>query len=119
MSRSDGQSEARSPVFKSPSKLGTYLSTHHYRRIERDKYQPLHWLKSQLSLKLQNECVSAKANGDEQFIQTRRMPNSPSQMIPDMFDWRQIWGLGRQGKVVTVRRQSCDTLAVGGQALPC
>ncbi|GFV66696.1 hypothetical protein TNCV_2595161 [Trichonephila clavipes] len=28
MSRSDGQSEARPPVFKSPSKLGTPLSTH-------------------------------------------------------------------------------------------
>ncbi|GFV63262.1 uncharacterized protein TNCV_1732021 [Trichonephila clavipes] len=28
MSRSGGQSEARPPVFKSPSKLGTHLSTH-------------------------------------------------------------------------------------------
>ncbi|GFW97378.1 hypothetical protein TNCV_4990551 [Trichonephila clavipes] len=28
MSRSSGQSEARSRVFKSPSKLGTHLSTH-------------------------------------------------------------------------------------------
>ncbi|GFX18232.1 hypothetical protein TNCV_4305341 [Trichonephila clavipes] len=28
MSRSDGQSEVRPPVFKSPSKLGTHLSTH-------------------------------------------------------------------------------------------
>ncbi|GFT22464.1 hypothetical protein TNCV_3274291 [Trichonephila clavipes] len=28
MSRSDGQSEAEPPVFKSPSKLGTHLSTH-------------------------------------------------------------------------------------------
>ncbi|GFV78580.1 hypothetical protein TNCV_1888861 [Trichonephila clavipes] len=28
MSRSGGHSEARPPVFKSPSKLGTHLSTH-------------------------------------------------------------------------------------------
>ncbi|GFU63637.1 hypothetical protein TNCV_4588421 [Trichonephila clavipes] len=28
MCRSGGQSEARPPVFKSPSKLGTHLSTH-------------------------------------------------------------------------------------------
>ncbi|GFX80710.1 hypothetical protein TNCV_758171 [Trichonephila clavipes] len=28
MSQSGGQSEARPPVFKSPSKLGTHLSTH-------------------------------------------------------------------------------------------
>ncbi|GFW83416.1 hypothetical protein TNCV_2545141 [Trichonephila clavipes] len=28
MSRSSGQSEARPPAFKSPSKLGTHLSTH-------------------------------------------------------------------------------------------
>ncbi|GFV25673.1 hypothetical protein TNCV_3851571 [Trichonephila clavipes] len=28
MSRSGGQSEARPPVFKSPRKLGTHLSTH-------------------------------------------------------------------------------------------
>ncbi|GFX02899.1 hypothetical protein TNCV_4438811 [Trichonephila clavipes] len=26
------------------------------------------------------------------------MPNSPSQMIPDMLDWRKIWGLGRPRK---------------------
>ncbi|GFV22466.1 hypothetical protein TNCV_2839221 [Trichonephila clavipes] len=34
MSRSDGQSEVRPPVFKSPSKLGTHLSTQ-CRRDER------------------------------------------------------------------------------------
>ncbi|GFX03415.1 hypothetical protein TNCV_4634271 [Trichonephila clavipes] len=28
MSRSGGQSEVRHPVFKSPNKLGTHLSTH-------------------------------------------------------------------------------------------
>ncbi|GFW66943.1 uncharacterized protein TNCV_4688281 [Trichonephila clavipes] len=27
------------------------------------------------------------------------MPNSPSQMIPDILDWRQIWGSGRLRKV--------------------
>ncbi|GFW91473.1 hypothetical protein TNCV_3376371 [Trichonephila clavipes] len=26
------------------------------------------------------------------------MLNSPSQTIPDMFDWNQIWGLGRPRK---------------------
>ncbi|GFW58250.1 uncharacterized protein TNCV_2634241 [Trichonephila clavipes] len=26
------------------------------------------------------------------------MPNSPPQMIPDMLDWRQIWGSGRPRK---------------------
>ncbi|GFV65752.1 uncharacterized protein TNCV_4153881 [Trichonephila clavipes] len=26
------------------------------------------------------------------------MPNSPTQTIPDMLDWRQIWGSGRPGK---------------------
>ncbi|GFY21396.1 hypothetical protein TNCV_3994401 [Trichonephila clavipes] len=26
------------------------------------------------------------------------MPNSPSQIIPDILDWRQIWGSGRQRK---------------------
>ncbi|GFT70563.1 hypothetical protein TNCV_1133221 [Trichonephila clavipes] len=26
------------------------------------------------------------------------MPNSQSQMIPDMLDWRQIWGSGRPRK---------------------
>ncbi|GFT34361.1 e3 ubiquitin-protein ligase RNF13 [Trichonephila clavipes] len=26
------------------------------------------------------------------------MPNSPSQMIPDMLDWRQFWGLRRPMK---------------------
>ncbi|GFW62828.1 hypothetical protein TNCV_4451771 [Trichonephila clavipes] len=26
------------------------------------------------------------------------MPNSPSQMIQDMLDWRQIWGSGRPRK---------------------
>ncbi|GFY32342.1 hypothetical protein TNCV_3558501 [Trichonephila clavipes] len=25
------------------------------------------------------------------FVQTREMSNSPSQMIPDMLDWREIW----------------------------
>ncbi|GFU53135.1 integrase catalytic domain-containing protein [Trichonephila clavipes] len=34
----------------------------------------------------------------ERFVQSRGMPNSPSQMIPDMLDWRQIWGLGRSSK---------------------
>ncbi|GFV02876.1 hypothetical protein TNCV_3610051 [Trichonephila clavipes] len=33
-----------------------------------------------------------------QFVQTRGMPNSPSQMIPDRLDWRQIWGSGRSNK---------------------
>ncbi|GFX50041.1 hypothetical protein TNCV_2375301 [Trichonephila clavipes] len=37
MSRSGGQSEARPPVFKSPSKLGTHLSTH-CSRDERDTH---------------------------------------------------------------------------------
>ncbi|GFW00077.1 hypothetical protein TNCV_3568661 [Trichonephila clavipes] len=32
------------------------------------------------------------------FVQTRRMPNSSSQMIPDMLDWRQIWESGRPWK---------------------
>ncbi|GFV48219.1 calpain-A [Trichonephila clavipes] len=32
------------------------------------------------------------------FVQTRGMPNPPSQMIPDMLDWRQIWGSGRPRK---------------------
>ncbi|GFW67694.1 hypothetical protein TNCV_3445661 [Trichonephila clavipes] len=27
-----------------------------------------------------------------------RMPNSPSQMVPDMIDWRQIWGSDRPMK---------------------
>ncbi|GFS93819.1 DUF4817 domain-containing protein [Trichonephila clavipes] len=40
------------------------------------------------------------------------MPNAPSQMIPNMLDWRQIWGLGYPRRVVTVRRQSCNSLAV-------
>ncbi|GFU53509.1 hypothetical protein TNCV_3169421 [Trichonephila clavipes] len=26
------------------------------------------------------------------------MPDSPSQMIPDMLDWRQIWGMGKPRK---------------------
>ncbi|GFS67329.1 hypothetical protein TNCV_2902941 [Trichonephila clavipes] len=34
MSRSGGQSEARLPVFKSPSQLGTHLWTH-WSRVER------------------------------------------------------------------------------------
>ncbi|GFV98803.1 hypothetical protein TNCV_2913201 [Trichonephila clavipes] len=46
------------------------------------------------------------------FVQTREISKSPSQMIPDMLNWRQIWGSGRPRKVVTVWRQSCDTLAV-------
>ncbi|GFX78790.1 hypothetical protein TNCV_1919231 [Trichonephila clavipes] len=37
MSRSDGQSEARPPLFESPSKLGTHLSTH----CNRDLAQPV------------------------------------------------------------------------------
>ncbi|GFW58504.1 hypothetical protein TNCV_718051 [Trichonephila clavipes] len=32
------------------------------------------------------------------FVQTRGMPNSPSEMIPDMLDWRQIWGSIRPRK---------------------
>ncbi|GFV75519.1 hypothetical protein TNCV_1483631 [Trichonephila clavipes] len=44
-----------------------------------------------------------KKAGDEDpylnsFVQTRWMPNSPSQMIPDRLDWRQIWGSGRPRK---------------------
>ncbi|GFW33564.1 uncharacterized protein TNCV_2210961 [Trichonephila clavipes] len=39
------------------------------------------------------------------------MPNLPSQMIPHMLDWRQIWGSGRPRKggnsVVTVLRHPC------------
>ncbi|GFS65677.1 uncharacterized protein TNCV_3853331 [Trichonephila clavipes] len=33
-------------------------------------------------------------------------------MIPDMLDWRHICGSDRPGRVVTVQRQSYDTLAV-------
>ncbi|GFV34315.1 hypothetical protein TNCV_4023301 [Trichonephila clavipes] len=33
-----------------------------------------------------------------QFDQTRGMPNLPSEIIPDMLDWRQIWGSGRPRK---------------------
>ncbi|GFX43418.1 hypothetical protein TNCV_4874381 [Trichonephila clavipes] len=39
------------------------------------------------------------------------MPNSPSQMIPDMLYWRQIWGSGRPRKggnsAETVLRHPC------------
>ncbi|GFT00644.1 uncharacterized protein TNCV_141891 [Trichonephila clavipes] len=37
------------------------------------------------------------------FVQTRRMPNSPSRMISDMLDRRQIWGscMPRKGTLVT------------------
>ncbi|GFY34245.1 hypothetical protein TNCV_2505481 [Trichonephila clavipes] len=38
MSRSDGQSEVRPPVFKSPNKLGTHFSTH-YRFLRRNRRQ--------------------------------------------------------------------------------
>ncbi|GFT86826.1 hypothetical protein TNCV_4163981 [Trichonephila clavipes] len=37
ISRSGGQSEARSPVFKSPSKLGTHLSSHCTPPLPREK----------------------------------------------------------------------------------
>ncbi|GFV39190.1 uncharacterized protein TNCV_1157751 [Trichonephila clavipes] len=33
-----------------------------------------------------------------EFIQTREMPISPSQMIPDILDWRPLWGSDRLGK---------------------
>ncbi|GFW23709.1 uncharacterized protein TNCV_2032521 [Trichonephila clavipes] len=36
-------------------------------------------------------------------------------MIPDVLNYGQIWGSGCQGRVVTLRRQSCDTLAVKGR----
>ncbi|GFX81194.1 hypothetical protein TNCV_1911861 [Trichonephila clavipes] len=32
------------------------------------------------------------------FVQTCGIPNSPSQKIPDMPNWRQIWGSGRPRK---------------------
>ncbi|GFY09922.1 uncharacterized protein TNCV_3698841 [Trichonephila clavipes] len=32
------------------------------------------------------------------FVQTRGMPNSPSQIITDMLDWRKIWGSDRLRK---------------------
>ncbi|GFT33060.1 sorting nexin-9, partial [Trichonephila clavipes] len=51
-----------------------------------------------------------------EFVQTREMPDSLSQVILDMLDWRQIWGSGSEGRVLTVQRQSCDTLAMGGRA---
>ncbi|GFV80761.1 hypothetical protein TNCV_4619221 [Trichonephila clavipes] len=35
---------------------------------------------------------------NSQFVQARVLPNSPSQMIPDMLNWRQIWGSGRSRK---------------------
>ncbi|GFV34406.1 hypothetical protein TNCV_1776951 [Trichonephila clavipes] len=39
------------------------------------------------------------------------MPNSPFQMIPDMLNWRQIWGPGRPRKgsnsVETVLSHTC------------
>ncbi|GFY15306.1 hypothetical protein TNCV_1571171 [Trichonephila clavipes] len=40
------------------------------------------------------------------------MPNSPSQMIPDMLDWRQIWGSGKPRKGSNSAEIICDTLAV-------
>ncbi|GFX51402.1 hypothetical protein TNCV_3103351 [Trichonephila clavipes] len=36
------------------------------------------------------------------------MNNSPSQMIPDMLEWRQIWGSGRPRKGSDSVKQSCD-----------
>ncbi|GFT02696.1 hypothetical protein TNCV_829621 [Trichonephila clavipes] len=39
------------------------------------------------------------------FVQTGGMPNSPSQVIRDMPDWRQIWGSGRP-------RKGCDSYEI-------
>ncbi|GFX55850.1 hypothetical protein TNCV_610161 [Trichonephila clavipes] len=47
------------------------------------------------------------------------MPKSSWQVIPDILDWRQIWGSGRPIKVVSVRGQPCDTLSMYPRALPC
>ncbi|GFT49664.1 hypothetical protein TNCV_3368021 [Trichonephila clavipes] len=41
MSRSGGQSEVKSPVFKSPTKLGTPLSTHYNRDEKAESTLPL------------------------------------------------------------------------------
>ncbi|GFW43257.1 hypothetical protein TNCV_1350201 [Trichonephila clavipes] len=46
------------------------------------------------------------------FVHTRGMPNSPSQMIPDRLIGDKYGDRAVQGRVVTVRRQSCDTLIV-------
>ncbi|GFT95723.1 uncharacterized protein TNCV_310981 [Trichonephila clavipes] len=46
------------------------------------------------------------------------MPISPSQMIPNWLDWRQIWESSRPRKKVTVPRQSCDTLAIRLGSIP-
>ncbi|GFS57440.1 hypothetical protein TNCV_1401311 [Trichonephila clavipes] len=43
-------------------------------------------------------CKKADIETNDLFVLTRGMPNSPSQMIPDMLDWRQIWRLGRPRK---------------------
>ncbi|GFV50613.1 hypothetical protein TNCV_2212761 [Trichonephila clavipes] len=43
------------------------------------------------------------------FIQIRGMPNSPSQMIPDMLDWRQIWGSGSKGSIAAFTTGSSHT----------
>ncbi|GFV83331.1 hypothetical protein TNCV_1900571 [Trichonephila clavipes] len=40
------------------------------------------------------------------FVQTCGMPNSPSQMIKDMLDWREIWGSGSPRK----GRNSAETV---------
>ncbi|GFX25441.1 protein lin-54 homolog [Trichonephila clavipes] len=63
MSRSGGQSEARPPVFKSPSKLGTHLSAHWRRTpvdIDNRQRKPCNCTKSQC-LKLYCDCF---ANGE-------------------------------------------------------
>ncbi|GFX90213.1 uncharacterized protein TNCV_2449881 [Trichonephila clavipes] len=47
------------------------------------------------------------------FAQTRGTPNSPSQMIPDMLDWRQIWGSGKRRKDINTKAYHTITPTVG------
>ncbi|GFW43057.1 uncharacterized protein TNCV_1474521 [Trichonephila clavipes] len=44
------------------------------------------------------------------------MPNSPSQMIQDMLDWRQIWRSGRQRKSSNFVRGTTPNAGIDGWA---
>ncbi|GFW93125.1 hypothetical protein TNCV_3888661 [Trichonephila clavipes] len=94
MSRSGGNSEARPPVFKSPNKLGTHLSTHcswNERETHKDSVgMSLHIQEANMDditqTKTHTERAAASYITTEKMIEEREVSRDTSAFIPDVED---------------------------------
>ncbi|GFY31846.1 hypothetical protein TNCV_4201541 [Trichonephila clavipes] len=90
----ESESDDRKDKYSGPVLKGE-SSTSEYNNHEEHHVEVVITRNFKVSLFLDKDKWFVAMKEEINFVQTRGIPNSPSQMIPDMLDWRQIWGSGR------------------------